>query len=178
MTRHVLIVSLVLSLPVMGCDEEQQTPTTSASPTTTSTATGAANATEPLATYEALRAQLAEDSTDGLADRASELSKQARAAAAGASGKAKKHLEALADASDALAKEDGDIAAVRKAFGEVSRHLVAWLAAQPNLQKGRHVFECPMAQGYDKWVQTDATKKNPYMGKKMLGCGSETSWDG
>ena len=99
-----------------------------------------------------------------------------RAAATGANGDAKKHLEGLAVASKALAEGASDIDEARKGFGEVSRHVVALVASDAALKKGRHVFECSMAQGYGKWVQTEPDKKNPYMGKKMLACGSESDW--
>ena len=61
-------------------------------------------------------------------------------------------------------------------FGEVSRAFVALLRAAPALQAGRHLFHCPMAQGFPKWVQTTEKMANPYMGKAMLECGSERPW--
>jgi hypothetical protein len=33
-----------------------------------------------------------------------------------------------------------------------------------------------MAEGYQKWVQVSSEMANPYMGKKMLKCGSEATW--
>ncbi len=54
------------------------------------------------------------------------------------------------------------------------RHVVALLVAEPSLQKGQYIFECPMAQGDNKWVQTNAKISNPYMEKKMLECGGES----
>jgi len=85
------------------------------------------------------------------------------------------HLESAASSSHALkemSKDDAD--AVRRAFGDVSRAVVALLAAEPSLQQGRHVFECPMAQDYKKWVQPTAELSNPYMGTRMPTCGSES----
>ena len=167
MTRHLLATILALSLPLTACDKEKDAPAAT---------DRAASPAAALDSYESIRALLAGDSTEGLADKAKALSSQARAAAGAASGEAKKHLEAIAGAADGLADKGSDIAAARAAFGEVSRHVVGLLSAQPDLQKGRHVFECPMAEGYKKWVQTEAELKNPYMGKKMLECGSESDW--
>ena len=84
-----------------------------------------------------------------------------------------------ADAAEALSRapvDDPD--AVRKAFGEVSRSVVALLAAEPSLREGLNIFECSMAQGYQKWVQKTETIENPYMGSQMLACGTKATWDG
>lgn len=50
-----------------------------------------------------------------------------------------------------MSKNDAD--AVRKSFGDVSEHLLRLLALDQDLASELHVFECPMAQGYKKWVQ-------------------------
>lgn len=67
-----------------------------------------------------------------------------------------------------------DIAAARLAFGELSKAYLAWLVANPDSAKGLHAFRCPMAKGYQKWVQRTETMENPYMGQKMLECGGPT----
>ena len=122
--------------------------------------------TQALERYEALRSKLAAD--DGaLQDDASALASAAREA----------KRDVLATAADSLAKLPAeDLAALRKQFGEVSKEIVTLIAETPALQEGRHVFACPMAQGYQKWVQLEETKANPYMGTKMLECGSATEW--
>jgi Cu(I)/Ag(I) efflux system membrane fusion protein len=120
---------------------------------------------EALGAYEKARALLAADSTDGLAAAAKDMAAAARKAGA----------EPLAKAVDDLAGA-ADIAAARRAFGEVSRAVIALAAADPALAKGRHVFRCPMAEGYQKWVQTTPEIANPYMGKKMLKCGGKSDW--
>ena len=78
------------------------------------------------------------------------------------------------DGLKAMSKSEAN--AVRKAFGEVSRPLVALLSASPQLRAGRHVFTCPMAQGYKKWIQTSDQISNPYMGTSMPMCGSGSDW--
>ena len=64
----------------------------------------------------------------------------------------------------------------RNAFGEMSRHLIAAIAAEPDLAVGRFVFECEMAKGYPKWVQASETVANPYMGAAMPTCGVKSDW--
>jgi len=54
--------------------------------------------------------------------------------------------------------------------------MVALMVAEPSLSRGRHVFECPMANGYRKWIQPGANISNPYMGTRMPTCGSATDW--
>ena len=38
------------------------------------------------------------------------------------------------------------------------------------------MFACPMVQIYQKWVQREEKMATPYMGKKMLECGSANEW--
>lgn len=124
-----------------------------------------------LAAYERTRALLAADEFKTLAAAAREL--ESSATAATGSGP---HLQDIARAAATLASAR-DIEAARAAFGEVSRHVIALLAADKSLAQGKHVFECPMVAGYRKWVQPSDNLENPYMGKRMLACGSESTWD-
>jgi membrane fusion protein, copper/silver efflux system len=165
-TLSLILLALALAL---GCDKGKD------AAQSTSTAAGA-DAPAVLATYEAIRDLLAKDETSGLGDKAAELQQKSSAAAASAPAGEKPKLESLAKAAGELKAKAGDIEAARKQFGEVSRHLVELLVENPKLQEGRHVFECPMAQGYTKWVQTKPEVENPYMGKKMLDCGGKTDW--
>jgi hypothetical protein len=135
-----------------------------------------AAARSALSGYEKLRDLLARDTTDGLDGIVVELAKQAESAASSSSGSAKTALSGMASAANGLTGKKGDWDALRKQFGELSKHTVALLVAVPELREGRHVFECPMAQGYSKWVQTSEEMANPYMGQKMLKCGGKTDW--
>jgi membrane fusion protein, copper/silver efflux system len=129
-----------------------------------------------LGAYDTVRAQLAADSTDAIDSAGQRIALAAREAKA-ARAESAARLETLAAQADSLAKVNPkDIAAVRAQFGELSREVVTLLAETPALQKGRHVFECPMAVGYQKWVQPSAEIQNPYMGKSMLACGASTTW--
>ncbi len=70
---------------------------------------------------------------------------------------------------------ESDLVKARAAFGELSRAVVAVVAADPSLQPGRFLFQCPMAKGYQRWVQLEEKMANPYMGKRMLECGEVVS---
>jgi membrane fusion protein, copper/silver efflux system len=70
----------------------------------------------------------------------------------------------------------GDIEAQRLTYGELSKPLVALTAHVPALREGRHVFVCPMAKGYQKWLQAEPSLRNPYFGARMLTCGEESDW--
>jgi hypothetical protein len=136
----------------------------------------ATHANAMLASYESIRAALARDAVAPSTASAAALEKSARSAALNAAGEMKSQWTNLADAAKRLHETPkGDAESVRKAFGEVSRHLIIVLSAQRSLAEGLHVFECPMAQGYDKWVQPSPKISNPYMGTRMPECGSESS---
>jgi membrane fusion protein, copper/silver efflux system len=125
--------------------------------------------------YETLRSALATDELSAAQSAAKQLADAATTASK--SGKNATAVKAIAEAALAeAALPTTDPTAVRKQFGEVSRHLIALLISDAKLQQGRFIFECPMAPGYRKWVQTQPGVSNPYMGKKMLECGSSSSW--
>lgn len=127
--------------------------------------------------YEQVRGQLARDEVAGVAASASVLEQAANEAAGKAPENLRVHLEGITSSARSLKDmPKNDAGAVRQAFGDVSRSVVALLAAEPSLQQGRHVFECPMAQGYKKWVQPTANLSNPYMGTRMPTCGSASEW--
>jgi hypothetical protein len=128
-----------------------------------------------LGRYETVRAALANDDVSSVGPALAELQ-----AAAGALTQEKaayardvdKGVRALVAASQGVSASGVDWKAWRLAFGELSRGVVAMVVAEPALQQGRFLFECPMARGYQRWVQTSAQMMNPYMGHRMLECGS------
>jgi hypothetical protein len=129
-----------------------------------------------LAAYERLRAQLASDKVVSAGDFES-LAEASRSASEAYSGEAKTHLEELARSAESGASQgDEGLPQAREAFGEVSQHLIALLSADPDLAKGRYVFECPMAKSYPKWVQQSETVSNPYLGPEMATCGVASAW--
>ena len=86
----------------------------------------------------------------------------------------KPHAAGIAKAAEALSKSGADLAGVRVAFGELSRQILTYLDADGGVAQGRFAFECSMAAGYGKWVQTSDQVSNPYMGTQMLRCGAPT----
>jgi len=149
-------------------------PTPSAAPASATDVSAAIRSV--LDEYEAVRKKLAADDTSGISDAAKKIASTATEAEKTASGDGKTQLAALAKAGEALSEEKGDIEAVRVAFGNVSKALVTVLAGDETLREGQHLFECPMAKGYKKWIQPSDKLENPYMGKKMLACGGTTDW--
>jgi Cu(I)/Ag(I) efflux system membrane fusion protein len=130
-----------------------------------------------LAAYERVRAALADDVIPDGPGGAGAIEAAATAAVAIAPAPLGVALRDTATAAAALKTMGAtDANAVRKAFGEVSRGVVALASAAPALQSGLYMFECPMAQGYGRWVQPMAEMANPYMGKAMLQCGSPRKW--
>jgi len=126
--------------------------------------------------YERVRSQLANDELV-VGESFNSVAEAARATSSVLSGAAKGHLEQLASAAESAAdKAPQELDQAREAFGEVSRHLIALLSAEPDLTAGRHVFECPMAKSYPKWVQASDTVSNPYMGPEMATCGVASEW--
>ncbi len=131
---------------------------------------------QAVAAYDVVRRALAEDRGD-VKTPAADLADAARLAEASAPKNLRPSLEDLASAAQRLAGlETGDVDVVREAFGDVSRALIAVLSVEPDLQRGRHVYECPMAKGYKKWVQVSEGVSNPYMGSDMLQCGTEAGF--
>jgi hypothetical protein len=130
-----------------------------------------------LAAYEHMRTLLADDKIADAVTHAKVLEAAAQKAASEEKASLKPTLEALAKAAAEVAKQQAEAPNdVRRAYGEVSRYLVAVFVDDAALQQGRFLFECPMAQGYPKWVQLEEKMMNPYMGKRMLQCGAKTDW--
>lgn len=132
---------------------------------------------EALAAYEQARVLFVADKPEGIDAAAKKMAESATKAAAIAPDAAKPHLKGLADAAQKLeaAMKEG-IEPARKVYGDVSKHVVTLLVAYPSLSEGRYVFQCPMAPGYKKWVQTSDKLENPYMGQRMPACGGPTDW--
>lgn len=128
--------------------------------------------------YESCRAHLAADNGD-LADCAAKLAASARASSKSLAA-AKEQVAAIASAAEALAKLPAEeVEAVRKQFGEVSRPIEQLLKTVPEAAGKFRVYECPMAQGFKRWAQLELDGKaemgNPYMGTRMLQCGSDVT---
>lgn len=126
-----------------------------------------------LTAYERVRVLLAADEMKGVPEAAREIEGSAKAA--GEASATTPHFAAIATGASKLAAAS-NLNAARDSFGEVSRHVIALLASDKALARGQFVFECPMVSGYKKWVQPSEDLQNPYMGKRMLACGGESTW--
>ncbi len=128
--------------------------------------------------YEALRALLAQDSLEGLSPRAGELKSALQQAAEATHGDAAPlaawHQQGAEAASQLATAKDAE--AARIPFARLSEALIALAAADPRLQEGWHVFECPMVDGVNQWLQREPKLENPYMGRRMLACGTSSEW--
>lgn len=175
MNRTNISITAALALLLMGCggavDQTSEPPQADTSHESTPI-------DEVVSVYDALRSQLANEEMEGLAAAFTRL----RSAALDASNETvsdvvKDHLQQMRDAAARGAEVgDADLEGVRTAFGEASEHLVAAIASDPSLAHGLYVFECPMTQGYPKWVQKSDSKANPYMGKDLQSCGVKSEW--
>ncbi len=175
--RVIVVLGAVIAIGALGaCDQKSDQAATTPGAATSE----ASQLLEPiLASYETLRAELARDAVEAAVTSAGALQKVATDAASAAPERLRAPLSALATAAGKLEQTPkNDATSVRRTFGDVSKALVDLLAAEPSLRKGQHLFECPMAQGYKKWVQPSEKVANPYMGKQMLECGSESKWEG
>jgi hypothetical protein len=156
----------------IGCSKSREA---DSEPSTLPAETGA-RIDEAVAAYDVVRGALAEDRGD-VKTPATTLAAAARLGSASAPENLRQPLDELSSAAQRLAGlESADLSEARKAFGDVSQALIAVLSAEPSLQQGRQVYECPMAKGYKKWVQVSEGVSNPYMGSDMLQCGTEAGF--
>ncbi len=130
--------------------------------------------------YEAIRSALGNDTLQGIGpasdilasafQRASEFDADTPAALA-------THLvDAIAAAR--LVGASTTIEEARNRFSELSKSTVALVAADDVLNRGRVLFDCPMWDDYNRWLQPSDDIGNPYMGQAMPTCGSVQDWDG
>lgn len=132
---------------------------------------------EVLEAYEAVRAMLAVGSAGRIAPAARRIESTARRAAELASEPLRTHLESTATAASRLAESPvGDLAEARRGFGDVGRHLIALLAAEPSFAEGLEVYECGEALGYPKWIQRRGPPSDPYVGEPGAACASRGDW--
>jgi Cu(I)/Ag(I) efflux system membrane fusion protein len=129
--------------------------------------------------YEEIRSSLAQDTLSGVAASGQRLATALSAALSGLEGaplEVKQRFRAAADEAKDIGKAE-NLDQGRKRFSDLSESVVSIVAADASLSKERHVFECPMVEaGFNKWLQKGDRLENPYMGKKMLSCGSESTW--
>ncbi|MGA9521701.1 MAG: efflux RND transporter periplasmic adaptor subunit [Myxococcaceae bacterium] len=129
--------------------------------------------------YEQVRALLASDSIEGLAGVAQELAQSLESTRAelGDTAHATGEQLTLGSAAAVKLRDAADVQTARDAFAEVSQSLIALASLDPELQDGWRIFQCPMTNGFGKWFQRSDKMGNPYMGKKMLACGTRSAWE-
>jgi hypothetical protein len=108
-----------------------------------------------LTSYESIRVALASDDLNAAQKAATDLSKKASDA----------KNETIAKHAGELAKSDS-LDKAREHFKGISAEVIKLVSGK----KGYFVMTCPMVANAD-WVQINEKVENPYMGKKMLGCG-------
>ena len=119
----------------------------------------ASAARRALMQYEKVRKALAADDLAGAKTAAGAFSAMSEPAAA-----------PLVKVAAAIT-EAKDIAAARLAFGPLAKAALTVASSDKEAGKGGLAWQCPMAKGYQKWLQLDPDMANPYMGKRMLKCG-------
>lgn len=164
--------TLVTCALLMACSQSSgQTPDKEAA---ASTETGFAGL---LSNYEAAREALAADRIADAVSIAKHIESSAKNAKASVAAAQQATMDALIKAAATLAQTSkDDESAVRRGFGEVSKQLVSILRAVPKYREGLYLFECPMAEGFKQWVARKDQVENPYMGTKMLHCGSKRTF--
>jgi hypothetical protein len=129
-----------------------------------------------LTDYEALRAALAADKIEEAAGLMEALAVSGEVGLAAAPAPIAEVLQLISKTAREMAPAQNE-KGVRHGFGLLSQSVVRLLSENKDLAKGRFIFECPMVVGYGKWVQLSEQLENPYMGSKMLRCGSAGQWD-
>lgn len=171
-----LIATLMLTVTPLGaCGSGVAEPTTTEAASVELSASTRTDVLAALGAYERIRAALANDTLDGVAAAGQEIVARSKTAAASAPSALRPAIEAIGAQAQTLAGAT-DVEGARLAFGELSRVVVALAAKDPDFTEGRHVFSCPMAEGYQQWVQTSEALENPYMGQQMLACGGAGDW--
>lgn len=164
--KHLIVVVVVVACLVSSCTADAAAP--ASAPVLAAPPPG--TAASVLDTYEQMRVLLASDSVAGIVVLAQRLGADA-ARVSLEPDRAGAREVVTATAALTAANTTVDLVKARLAFGEISRGVVALIAADPTLQGGRFLFSCPMAPGYQRWVQTAPRMANPYMGLRMLLCG-------
>lgn len=134
---------------------------------------------QALASYEEVRAQLADDTIASLDTHGQAIAAAVERAREAIDTPPPAIDKSLADAGAAARRIAAarDLTEAREAFGALSRSLVTLSSADPRLQEGQHIFECPMEKGYNKWLQPSPDLENPYMGRSMLECGGASAFE-
>ena len=130
-----------------------------------------------IAAYFNVQKSLVQDHLDGLSAQVAQLREKVRVVATSAvkpgerADDYERHVGAIVVTLDQF--KAGTLDEARVSFGKVSAALIAVLNEfPPPLNSTVYILNCPM---WDKsaadWIQTTAAVENPFMGRKMAGCG-------
>lgn len=131
--------------------------------------------------YYKLTTSLTEDQLEPIAGQADALATASRELAQLASDTKATDLQKSATtlashAAEIAGKGPADLKAARIAYGRISRDMFRLLSengGQTLFGKDVFAFRCGMAKvGYENWLWWSPEKHNPYMGQRMLSCGS------
>ena len=121
------------------------------------------------ADYEALRSLLAADELSAVESRAQKLGESARSLSKEAEASEADKLKRISEAAAQFRSQQPE--QLRAAFGKLSEPIVELTKAKaPN---HFDLYHCSMAKVYGYWIQPKGQAiANPYMGQRMLSCGS------
>lgn len=122
--------------------------------------------------YYAIAQALAEDRADAVWFEASHLAREAALAAKDEKGPPGEAAASVAKAAEVLAPIE-DLAAQRNAFADLSRAAIAYVEAREAARAPLppvHLFECPSAASFGRWLQADDEPRNPYLGSRGARC--------
>ena len=131
--------------------------------------------------YYKLTTSLTEDQLEPIAAQADALVAASHALAQLASDAKATDLQKSAStlashAAEIAGKGPADLKAARVAYGRISRDMFTLLSengGQTLFGKDVFAFRCGMAKvGYENWLWWSPEKHNPYMGQRMLSCGT------
>ncbi len=115
-----------------------------------------------LGDYIAIQAALAKDSLSGISESANALAKAVQ------DDQTKSFPAQISKQAEALSQAT-NLAAARETFKLLSQSLIEYVNTRKMTTGTYYEVYCPMAKA--KWLQTEKTVTNPYMGQAMLECG-------
>ena len=128
-----------------------------------------------LAEYEAVRTLLAADEMNGVSAHGNAMTAVLVRIPSGEGFLPERSMVEARAASRALAHATS-LEDARESFAHLSHAFIDLVSLHPDLAEGRYLYECTMTEGFNQWIQSSKTIKNPYKGSKMLGCGSVAEW--
>jgi len=165
------VLSLVAAIGIAACAKEAASASPAAAGATAAAADSpkARSARAAVDAYNAVRSALAADNLANAKAAAPGVKAKVEALRADFADKAA-DIGTMVSAADRIAAA-ADLKLARNIFGELSRSLIGFLAADKSLHAGLVCYRCPMTKTYQKWLQVGDAMGNPYHGTEMLTCG-------